>query len=177
MAARGSLPVTLGVVAVIAVAVGGTVMFSGSGCEHEQDAMVQTVTIGGRAFHLELALDGDVRFKGLSDRTHIEADGGMLFVFPRPSLLNFVMRDCTIPIDIIFLDGSGRVVATHAMVPEEPQRENESDGAYDLRLHKYGSRFDSQFVIELAGGTLEGLHLAEGQLIELDANGLKRRAR
>jgi uncharacterized membrane protein (UPF0127 family) len=165
------------VVAVVAVAVGGSVMFSGSGCEKEQDAMVQTVPIAGRSFHLELALDNDVRFLGLSNRTNIEPDGGMLFVFPRAMQLNFVMRDCVIPIDIIFLDGSGRVVAMHAMVAEDPKGATESATAYDARLHKYSSRFDSQFVIELAGGTLGSLNLAEGQLISLDTEGLKRRAR
>jgi len=175
--ASGSLPVTLGVVAVMAVAVGAAVMFSGTGCEKDQDAMVQTVTIEGRAFHLELALDNSVRFKGLSDRTSIEADGGMLFVFPRSAPLNFVMRDCTIPIDIIFLDGSGRVTATHPMLPEEPQGAAETDAAYDLRLRKYYSRFNAQFVIELAGGTLETMSLEEGEQIALDTEGLKRRAR
>lgn len=139
--------------------------------------MVQSVPIAGRTFHLELALDDQVRFRGLSERTHIEADGGMLFVFPRSTSLSFVMRDCPIPIDIIFLDGSGRVVAMHAMVPEEPKGADESTVAYDARLHKYASGYDSQFVIELAGGTLGGLRLAEGQLIQLDTEGLKRRAR
>ncbi len=176
-AGRGSLPVTLGVVAVVAVAVGTTVMFSGTGCEKEQDALVQTVPISGRSFHLELALDDQVRFRGLSERTQIEPDGGMLFVFPRALQLNFVMRDCAIPIDIIFLDGAGRVVASYAMVPEEPKGATESSAAYDARLRKYSSRFDSQFVIELAGGTLPSLNLTEGQQIDLDTNALKRRAR
>lgn len=178
MAAGGrSLPVTLGVVTVLAVAIGATLVASGVGCEKDADSPVETVRIGGRSFTLELALDPETRFQGLSDRTVIEPDGGMLFVFPRPGQLSFVMRDCGIPIDIIFLDGSGRVVATHAMTPEDPKRPTETDAAYDARLRKYPSRFDSQFVIELAGGTLPSLNLSEGQQIALDTNGLKRRAR
>lgn len=174
---RGSL-VTIGVVAVLAVAVGSSLVASGVGCEQEQDADVATVTLGGRVFHLELAMDQNVRFQGLSGRTHIEPDGGMMFVFPRPQALSFVMRDCTIPIDIVFLDGSGRIVAMHAMVPEEPKRASETPTQYDLRLKRYPSRFDAQFAIELAGGTLEGLDLAEGQQVTIqDATGLKRRAR
>lgn len=176
-AARGSLPVTLGVVLVLAVAIGSTLLVSGGGCEREDDSPVHTVRLGGRTFHLELALDDQVRFRGLSERTVIEPDGGMLFVFPRPSRLSFVMRDCPIPIDIIFLDGAGRVVAMHAMVPEDPKGASENQQAYEARLRKYPSRFDAQFVIELAGGTLPSLNLAEGQQVELDTNGLKRRAR
>src|SRR3954462_15091120 len=78
-----------------------------------KDPKFEDVTIDGKKFKLELALDGDTRFHGLSGRTEIPADGGMLFVFPQPVTTAFVMRDCPIPIDIIFLDGAGRVVATH----------------------------------------------------------------
>ena len=173
---RGSL-VTFGLVAVVAAGVGASLLASGVGCEKEQDAAVATVTLGGRVFHLELALDEQVRFKGLSGRTHIEPDGGMLFVFPRPQTLQFVMRDCPIPIDIAFLDGSGRIVAMHEMVPEDPKGASESQAQYESRLKRYPSRFDAQFVIEVAAGTLEALGLAEGQQVALDTNGLKRRAR
>src|ERR1041385_5543414 len=73
-----------------------------------KDDKYTDVNLDGKKFHLELALDDTTRFKGLSDRTDIPADGGMLFVFPRPVTTAFVMRDCPVPIDIIFLDGSGR---------------------------------------------------------------------
>jgi uncharacterized membrane protein (UPF0127 family) len=173
-----SLTLTIGALAVVALAIALSLVASGAGCEKEADSPVHTIRINGRPFHLELALDNTTRFKGLSDRTQIEPDGGMLFVFPRPANQAFVMRDCPIAIDIIFLDGSGRIVAFHEMVPEEPRGATESQSAYDARLRRYPSRFDAQFVIELAGGTIDTLNLAEGQQVELgDLNALKRRAR
>jgi uncharacterized protein len=143
------------------------------------------VKINGKTFHLELALDPQTRFKGLSDRTSIDPDGGMLFVFARPETLNFVMRDCPVPIDIIFLDGTGRVLATHKMKPEDPRTEEEkvptpgktTNDHYEDRLKKYSSEFDAQFVIELKGDTLDTLNIKKGDKIPLDVAKLKQRAK
>lgn len=145
----------------------------------------EKIVISGRTFHLEVAADDVTRFRGLSGRTEIASDGGMLFIFPRPSRLEFVMRDCPIPIDIIYLDGSGRVVATHAMLPEPPRGDGErlndprtgTNEAYERRLKKYPSRFDAQFVIELKGGTLEALKLKSADKIDLDLARLKKMAK
>lgn len=156
------------------------------GCGQQQSSAatnVESVKVGGETFHLELALDQTKRFQGFSGREHIEADGGMLFVFPRPSVQAFVMRDCPAPIDIIFLDPSARVIAMYQMKVEEPRREDEPKTAnpgadkYEQRLVRYNSKFAAQFVIELAGGTLDRLKLAEGDLIKLDTDGLKARAK
>lgn len=149
------------------------------------DTNIESVKIGGEWFQLELALDGETRFKGLSGRDHIEPDGGMLFVFPRAGDQRFVMRDCFTDIDIIFLDPAGRITAMHHM-PVEPPRDPETEpetgvgstDKYEQRLKRYPSRFPAQFVIELAGGTLERLNLSEGDLIDLnDPAGLKARAK
>ncbi len=156
------------------------------------DEAREKVTVGGKTFTLELALDDQTRFRGLSGRTHIDADGGMLFVFPSARNSYFVMRDCPIPIDIIFLDPTGRVTAAHKMEPEEPRGADEKElsapypGApewtwvnekYEDRLKHYPSRYDAQFVIELAGGTLDSLKLREGDQVKLDVAALKKRAR
>ncbi len=118
-------------------------------------------------FRLEPAINDATRVQGLSDRTEIAADGGMAFFFTRARQQSFVMRRCPIPIDIVYVDGSGRVVSHHAMVPEEPQGENESDAAYERRLRRYPSRFAVPIVLEFAGGTIERLGIEEGDQIEI----------
>lgn len=135
------------------------------------------VTIAGQKFSLEAAIDDPVRIKGLGGRTEIAPRGGMLFVFPYPLELSFVMRDCVIPIDIAFLDSAGRVVAKHTMQPEAPKTENESAQDYEKRLKKYSSRFAAQFAVEVKAGTLDALGVKEGDLLRFDAEGLKRRCR
>jgi len=136
----------------------------------------ERVVIKGTTFWLEPALDDATRYKGLSDRKTIEPDGGMVFVFPQPMQLYFVMRDCLTDIDIAFLDGTGRVTAVHAMKMEDLQKDGETREAYEARLTRYRSRFAAQFAVEVAGGTLGPLGLKEGDIVELDVEGLKDRA-
>lgn len=161
------------------------------------------VRIAGKEFKLELVMTAEKRHQGLSGRTDIPADGGMLFVFTdaQVDVHNFVMRDCPVPIDIIYLDKAARVTASHKMKIEPPRTEAEkkldpptdrqgkahpeaprwmwSNDAYEDRLKKYTSKFDSQFVIELKGDTLDTLKIKEGDKVELVGStweALKKRA-
>jgi uncharacterized membrane protein (UPF0127 family) len=137
---------------------------------------VETITINGQTFFLEIAADNDSRFKGLGGREQIEPDGGMIFVFPRPRVLGFVMRDCLVPIDIAFLDQFGTVVATHEMTIELPE-DGESREDYLARLTTYSSRAAAQFALEFQGGKLRELGLERGDKVELDTERLQRIAR
>src|SRR5690606_27892439 len=140
------------------------------GCASDDPAApTQRVTLNGRTFELELALDDESRYRGLSGREHIPEDGGMLFVFPYAREVHFVMRDCPNPIDVVFLGPNGRVVSMHAMRPEP--------GVPESQLTRYASRWPVQFAIELRGGTLAELALEPGQRVDLPIEELKRRAR
>jgi uncharacterized membrane protein (UPF0127 family) len=134
---------------------------------------VETITINGQTFFLEIAATNDKRFKGLSGREQIEADGGMIFVFSRPRVLNFVMRDCLVPIDIAFLDQFGTVVATHEM-PIEPREPGESDQAYESRLTSFSSNAAAMFALEFKAGKIRELGLERGDKVELDTTRLQR---
>lgn len=139
-----------------------------------------------------MALTDETRFHGLSGRAEIPEKGGMIFVFQRPVTTGFVMRDCPVPIDIIFLNAGGRITAIHAMQPEAPRSEAEktnlppfmgapqwawTNPLYEARLKKYPSRASAQFAIELKGGTLAKLNLKPGQLIEFDREALIKKAK
>jgi uncharacterized membrane protein (UPF0127 family) len=126
------------------------------------------VPLGGESFRLELALDPETRQLGLSGRPHIAANEGMLFVFPRPRPLAMVMRDCPVPIDVVFVDASGVVVAVHEMRPETPRGPDESRLAYEARLPQYPSPVPAQLAIEVAGGRLRQLGIEPGDRIALD---------
>jgi uncharacterized membrane protein (UPF0127 family) len=126
------------------------------------------VELAGEPFELELALDGPTRFKGLSGRSSIEPNGGMLFAntVERPQAM--VMRDCPIPIDVAFLDFSGEVVAIHEMRPELPRRPGESPRDYESRLRIYSSGVPAGFAIEVAGGRLDEIGLEVGDRAVFD---------
>jgi len=144
----------------------------------------EVVTIDGRDFTLELVADEASREKGLGGRESIPENGGMLFSFPDSQLRQFVMRDCLVPIDIIFLDPDGVIVAMHHMPVEEPIRPDETRkeivngrivaGSYERRLKRYSSRFNARYAIELQGGMLEELDLQVGEKIRLDTGRLEK---
>jgi len=125
-----------------------------------------SVTIADQPFTLELALDYPAHYRGLSGRSHLDENAGMLFVFEYPRELTFVMRDCLIPIDVIFLSPAGRIVQMHAMTVEPP-------GTPELQLTRYSSRWPALYALELPGGSIERLHLKPGQKLDLPLDSLK----
>lgn len=50
-------------------------------------------------------------------RTHLAADGGMLFVFEQPGRYCFWMRDTPLPLTIAFIDAAGRIAGIDDMQP------------------------------------------------------------
>jgi len=144
-----------------------------TGCSNGNSAKLPTsqhVTLGGRSFNLELALDGASCVQGLSDRSEIAPDGGMLFVLPRAQMMEFVMRRCPVPIDLIFLGPNARIVQMHRMTPQTMDTPED-------QLKRYPSRWPAQFAIELKGGTLDELALETGQKVALPVDDLKKLAR
>jgi uncharacterized protein len=172
---------TISVVTLASGAGALAMMLTMTGCEKTGKSAdnVTTVKMGGKRFFLELAVTDTVRVKGLGGRTNIDPDGGMLFAFDREQVREFVMRDCPIPMDILYLDGAGRVLSIYTMQPEPPRGPGEgregdfSNERYESRLKKYSSRYPCRFVIEVKDGTAQKLGIKEGDRIELDAELLK----
>ena len=123
---------------------------------------IATVAIAARIFQLEFAKDPLAQHRGLGGRLHIEPYGGMLFAYETARPRGMVMRDCSIPIDVAFLNAQGRVVGLHAMQPEPPRGDQESDSRYEARLPSYPSGEGAQFAVELAGGRLARLGVRVG---------------
>jgi uncharacterized membrane protein (UPF0127 family) len=76
---------------------------------------------------------------GLMFRDAIGPDEGMLFRFGEPRLHAFWMKNTRVPLDILFLDGAGKVV-------------NVAERAEPLRAAKHRSAGPVQDVLEVPGG-------------------------
>jgi len=129
----------------IAVALGAALLASAAGCQRKDPPdPTPRVQIRGRTWRVELALTAEQHYRGLSGRQGLADDAGMLFVYGRPEVLRFCMRDCRIPLDIAFVDATGRIVKIHTM-QVEPDRAGQKT---------YSSDQPVRFALEVAGGAL-----------------------
>ncbi|MGA7617584.1 MAG: DUF192 domain-containing protein [Thermoanaerobaculia bacterium] len=69
---------------------------------------------------MEIAADDQSRAEGLMYRESVPAGSGMLFMFPQEGLYPFWMKNTYVPLDMIWMDSSGRVVDVKSNVPPCP---------------------------------------------------------
>lgn len=96
---------------------------------------------GGSPWHVkvELARTQDELTRGLMFRDKLGSDEGMLFLFPRPEIRRFWMRNTHIPLDMVFLDSSRVVVGIE-------------ENAVPLDETSRGPDTPAQYVVEVRGG-------------------------
>lgn len=80
-------------------------------------ADTRTIQVDGTAVTVEIADEPAERTLGLMYRDTLDADRGMLFVYPRGEERNFWMKDTRIPLSIAYVDPTGVIVAIADMAP------------------------------------------------------------
>lgn len=116
--------------------------------------------IAGQEFTLEIADNNYLLAKGLSARSKLCTNCGMLFVFKTEMTQTFWMKDTLIPLDLIFINSKGIVTDLYTAQPEL--------GKSDFQLTLYQSTSPSLYVIELNAGTSEKIGLKSGSQINLN---------
>jgi uncharacterized membrane protein (UPF0127 family) len=122
----------------------------------EAPAATVVVDTGERkvTFHVELARTEAEHEKGLMYREHLAPDAGMLFLFDRPSMQTFWMKNTLIPLDMIFISGDHTIAGV--VVDAEP-----------LTLTPRSVNLPSQYVLEIGGGLSMRLGIRAGATVEL----------
>ena len=105
-------------------------------------------------FYIELAVDNAQRARGLMYRQTILADWGMLFVYPFDRELSFWMKNTYIPLDMVFIDGKGKVVGV-------------IEGAEPLTLTARTVNKPGRYVLELGAGVAAKSGIEPGVYMEL----------
>ena len=71
----------------------------------------------GFVVRVEIAANSELRAQGLMHRDALRPGTGMLFFFPGDSAYSFWMKNTRIPLDIIWIDSSKRIVDVKHDVP------------------------------------------------------------
>jgi uncharacterized membrane protein (UPF0127 family) len=109
------------------------------------------MTVGKAELELEVADEESERSTGLMYRDAMPTDRGMLFIFPDESPRRFWMKNTYIPLDILYLDGQGKIVSIKPMRP--------------LNLDGVDSEKPAKFAIELNRGGAAATGAAVGDVI------------
>jgi uncharacterized protein len=112
---------------------------------------IQTAA-GPQKFSIELALTDAQMEQGLMFRRSMAPDAGMLFDFKQPTPVTMWMKNTVIPLDMLFLDTSGKVIDIH-------------ERAVPYSTDIIASAMPSRYVIELNGGTVARLGIRLGDQV------------
>lgn len=136
----------------VRLACAGVVMAGTASAECLPDR-AELVWAGGKArFTVEIADSPEERAKGLMFRDHMATGAGMLFVYERPQRVAFWMKNTLLPLDMLFMDETGRV--RHIAREARPRDETQIPGGEGIR-----------FVLEINGGLVGKLGIPEGALL------------
>lgn len=104
---------------------------------------------------VEIARDDATRRRGLMFREHMDDDAGMLFLFDRPEQLTFWMHNTYIPLDMVFIEPSLRVLG----VVENAEPQTDSSRAVPGV---------SQYVLEVNAGFSRRHGLGKGTAVRFE---------
>jgi uncharacterized protein len=119
-------------------------------------AALQTLEIasktGVHSFAVEMAVTEAEREKGLMFRKELAEGQGMLFDFHREQEVGFWMQNTYIPLDMIFIQGDGRILRI-------------AENTQPLSTRVIPSNGPVRAVLEVIGGTAEKLGIAPGDRV------------
>lgn len=118
----------------------------------------RVVLPSGAIYAVELARTPEEQAQGLMFRESLPARSGMIFLFSDVAPHQFWMKNTMIPLDIVWLDGSGRVLFVSANTP--PCRADPCPN--------YGPELPAPVVLEIAGGMAAKERVVVGSTIRLD---------
>ena len=110
------------------------------------------ILINNHVFNVELAISATERSRGLMHRKSLAPNSGMLFIYSKPQIISFWMKETLIPLDLIFFDANGQLIEIHHNIqPCEV-----------TTCKTYTNKKPAQFALELAGGAAKKFGIKAG---------------
>ncbi len=109
------------------------------------------VKIKDNVFHVEIADTFEKRRLGLMFRKKLSENQGMLFIFDRPAIQTFWMKNTYIPLDIIFIDSDFRIINIETMPAGT--------------LRTCSSLRKARYVLEISAGLCDKLGIKAGDRV------------
>ena len=118
---------------------------------HARTEPLDIVTSTGKLarFQVEFVDTDPTRERGLMFRKSLAPDSGMLFDFKTSQEVSFWMKNTLIPLDMLFIDQSGKIVNIHRQATPLSETAIPSDGPI-------------RGVLEIAGGRAQDLDILPG---------------
>lgn len=123
----------------------------GARCADDRIRLLSGDTVA--SFSIEVVRTPPERARGLMFRPSLARDAGMLFVFDPPQPVSFWMKNTMIPLDMVFIDDTGRVVNVEANAVPYTRTPRRSEGPV-------------RAVLEVNGGLAETLGIEPGAQAE-----------
>lgn len=149
------------IIALIAVA-GFTYLLSSSSFGQERALFLDETGEVKADITFETAETPEEKKIGLMNRTSLQDNHGMIFVYDSAETRTFWMKNTLIPLDIIFLDSSKQIINIEKANPEP--------NIPDSELERYSSEEPAQYVIEVKQNFTESNGIEPGDKVEFSVN-------
>lgn len=153
MPKKNQKKILVGGVLLLALVVYGIIFFLRPSLS-EYGLVTEEIMFGQNTLKVEIADTDSSRAKGLMMRTFLPDGHGMLFVWPEEAPRTMWMKDTFIPLDMIFMDGQGKIVA---IIPN----------AVPHDLSPLAGDRPARYVLEVPAGYAARLQMAVGQTLSL----------
>ncbi len=153
---RWSRAVVLALLIVLGQGAGMTAALAQTAAQTAESALEPltiVTTSGTHRFQVEVMRTDEERARGLMFRRFMPADRGMLFDFKREEQVAMWMKNTYIPLDMLFIDRSGKIV-------------NIARDAEPLSERIIPSGAPAYAVLELNGGVARKLDMKVGDMVQ-----------
>ena len=93
------------------------------------------IALNKKVYNVLVAETEEEKVKGLQDVESMASDEGLLFLYDSPQHLDFWMKDCDLPLSIIFMDEDLVVISNQMGIPNSTDYISEDNAQYVLEIN------------------------------------------